>query len=113
MLITFRSAAVPDVLMARENAQPILDLLQKDAGRGVLTAAEIGNALTLLEKVIDDSRTHTSSDVQRDVGRHHGGAGDAPPHVKADGVSFAARAFPLLEMLRAAKAGGGDVVWGV
>lgn len=113
MLITFRSPAVPDVLMVRENAQPILDLLHKDSGRGVLTADEIGTALALLEKVVDDSRAHTSSEVQRDVGHHHGGAGDAPPHVMADGVSFAARAFPFLEMLRAARAGGGEVVWGV
>ncbi len=113
MLITFRSHAVPDVLMYRENAQPILELLQKESGRGVLTSAEIGNAVALLEKVIDDSRAHTSSNVQRDVGSHHGGAGDAPSHARADGVSFATRAFPFLEMLRAAKAGGGEVVWGV
>ena len=28
-------------------------------------------------------------------------------------VGFAQRAFPLLEMLRAAKTGGHDIVWGV
>ncbi|WP_395405505.1 DUF1840 family protein [Pseudoduganella sp. UC29_106] len=28
-------------------------------------------------------------------------------------VGFAQRAFPLLEMLRAAKSGGHDIVWGV
>jgi hypothetical protein len=113
MLITFRSHAVPDVLMFRENAQPILDLLHKDAGRGVITAAEMGEAVQTLEQVIDDSRAHTSNAVQRDVGQHHGGKDDAPAHARADGVSFAARAFPLLEMLRAAKAGNSEVLWGV
>lgn len=113
MLITFRSHAVPDVLMFRENAQPILDLLHKDAGRGVITAAEMNDAVQVLEKVIEDSRAHTSNAVQRDIGGNHGGVNNAPSHAKADGVSFATRAFPLLEMLRAAKASNGEVLWGV
>ncbi len=113
MLITFKSHAVPDVIMVRENAQPILDLLHKDAHRGVLAVQEVGEALSVLEKMVEDSRQHTSNGVQRDVGDHHGGAGDTPLHTRSDGVSFATRAFPFMEMLRAAKASGGEVLWGV
>ena len=114
MLITFTSKAAAEVTMYKEHAKRILDLLHKDVNRGVITAAEAPEAVSTIEREIAESRLHTASeDVRRDVVAHHGEAGDDTDHEGAEIVSFATRAYPLLEMLRAAKAGGHDVLWGV
>lgn len=100
--------------MYKEHAKRILDLLGKDVNRGVITAAEAPHAVATLEKEIAESRLHAASeDVKRDVEAHHGEQGDDTDHEGMEIVSFATRAYPLLEMMRAAKAGGHDVLWGV
>ena len=114
MLITFTSKAAAEVMMYKEHAKRILDLLHKDVERGVITAAEAPEAVALLEKEIAENRAHpVSGDVRHDVDAHHGEVGDDTDHEGVELVSFATRAYPLLEMLRAAKAGGNDVLWGV
>lgn len=114
MLVTFKSKAAAEVLMYEEHAKRIFDLLHKDSKRGVITAAETGNAIQLLEVEITESRAHSASDaVQRDVVAHHGENGDDNEHEQPEAVSFSSRAYPLLEMLRAARAENKDVVWGV
>lgn len=114
MLITFKSKAASDVMMYKDHAKRILDLFKKDATQGVVTAAEAGAAVEILEKEIAESRAHPASgDVERDIHAHHSDVGDDSEHDEVEVVSFATRAYPLLEMLRAAKAGGNDVLWGV
>ena len=114
MLITFTSKAAAEVLMYKEHAKRILDMLGKDVERGVITAAESTQAVAVLEKEIEENRKHTASaDVERDIHAHHNDAGDDQDHEGMEVVSFATRVYPLLEMLRAAKAGGHDVLWGV
>ena len=114
MLITFKSKAAAEVLMYEEHAKRILDLLHKEAKRGVITAAESGNAVAVLEAEIARSKAHhPTDDIQHDVAAHHGSGGDDNEHEKMQFVSFATRAYPLLEMLRAANAGNHDVLWGV
>lgn len=100
--------------MYKEHAKRILDLLHKEADRGVIRAEEARRAVGVLEKEILESKRHTASeDVKRDVDAHHGEKGDDPEHEGVEVVSFASRAYPLLEMLRAAAAEDVDVVWGV
>lgn len=100
--------------MYKEHAKRILDLLGKDVNRGVITAAEAPVAVARLEKEIEESRLHAASDdVKRDVNAHHSEQGDDTDHEGMELVSFATRAYPLLEMMRAARAGGHDVLWGV
>jgi hypothetical protein len=112
MLITFTSKAAADVLMYKDHAKRILDLLHKDTERGVITAAEAAQAVTILEKEIAESRLHAASeDVKRDINAHHSELRDDAEHEGVELVSFSARAYPLLEMLRAAKAGGHDILW--
>ncbi len=114
MLITFKSKAAPEVLMYQEHANRILDLWQKDHPRGVLTAAELPQAIARLQAEIDDSKQHpVSEEVQHDVQAHHNATVEDEEHEKAQEVSFATRAFPLMEMLRAAERDHSDVVWGV
>lgn len=114
MLVTFKSKAAAEVLMYEEHAKRILDLLHKDSKLGVITAAETSRAIQLLEGEITESKAHSASDaVQRDVVAHHGENGDDNDHEQPQIVSFSSRAYPLLEMLRAARAENADVLWGV
>lgn len=113
MLVTFKSKAAAEVLMYEDHAKRILDLLHKDVKRGVITAAEAPQAVAQLEEEIAESRLHApSEEVHRDVLAHHGQDEDSE-HEPVEFVSFATRAYPLLEMLRAAKHDGVDVMWGV
>jgi hypothetical protein len=114
MLVKFRSKAAAEVMMYEEHARRILDLLHKDVKLGVITAAEAPQAIALIEEEIAESKLHPVSDeVQHDVREHHGEDGDDNDHEQIQFVSFPTRAYPLLEMLRAARKGGNDVMWGV
>ncbi|HJV83289.1 DUF1840 domain-containing protein [Noviherbaspirillum sp.] len=114
MLVTFKSKAAAEVLMYEEHAKRILDLLNKDVKRGVLTPGELPKAVSTLEAEIAESRLHPlSEEVSRDVLAHHGEDWDDNEHEPVEFVSFATRAYPLLEMMRAAKNEGRDVMWGV
>lgn len=114
MLVTFKSKAAADVVMYESHAKPILDSLHKDIKRGVITAAESTEAIALLEKQIVNSKAHDAAEtLERDVLAHHNPQGDDNGHEKIEPVTFSARAYPLLDMLREAKKGNYDVLWGV
>lgn len=114
MLVTFKSKAAAEVLMYEEHAKRILDLLHKDVKRGIITSEEMPAAIATLEAEIEESRKHSASEeVERDVRAHHGEDGDDNEHEPVEFVSFATRAYPLLEMLRAANQQERDVMWGV
>ena len=51
MLITFKSKAAADVTMYQVHAKRLLDLLNKDLTRGVITAAETAHAAVPVEAV--------------------------------------------------------------
>jgi hypothetical protein len=113
MLITFKSKAYPNVLMYQDHAKRILDLLNKESDRGVVTAEEAERAVALLEHEIDESRKHQATDeMEQDVKAHHGDNEDGE-HEPIEAVTFSTRAYPLLEMLRAARDQKTDVLWGV
>jgi predicted metalloendopeptidase len=114
MLITFKSKAAADVTMYKEHAKRILDLLGKNADRGVITAEENAQAVSLIENEMAQSRLHSASEaVKHDVDTHHNSNGDDHDHERAQTVSFSQRAYPLLEMLRAAGQNGQTVAWGI
>ena len=113
MLLTFKCKSYPEVMMYQEHAKRILDMLGKDTERGVITAAEAPRAVALLEGEIEESRKHqVSEQVERDVHAHHGETEDND-HEPIEVVTFSTRAYPLLEMLRAARDEQTDVLWGV
>lgn len=113
MLIKFKSKSSPEIMMYQEHAQRILDLLHKSPVRGVITAAEVEHALETLENEVSLSRHDPLHDVEHDIHAHKQDDSENLEHATAQHVGFAARAFPLLEMLRAAKADGHDIVWGI
>jgi Sec-independent protein translocase protein TatA len=125
MLITFKSKAAADVIMYKTHAQPLFDLLGKSPDKGVITAEEIPDAIAKLEARIAESKREltTEEKKQKDalsVDAKNDTKKDTKDHTKDDNetvheqpVSFAVRAFPLLEMLRAAEREKQFVIWGV
>jgi hypothetical protein len=114
MLITFKTKSAADVTMYEVHAKRILELLNKDFKRGVITPAEIGNAIAILEGEIEQSKIHSGSGEARSSGEaDHAEVDDDNSHQSSQAVSFATRVYPLLEMLRAAKKDGHTVAWGI
>jgi len=114
MLITFSSKAAADVLMYEDHARPILELLHKDLKRGVITAAETGSAVSALEAEIERSKNDPDNEPLADADTT--GADpttDQQEDQRLQSVRFSTRAFPLMEMLRAAQRAGKDVMWGL
>jgi hypothetical protein len=114
MLVTFKSKAAADVVMYKEHARRILELLGKDVEKGVFTVEQTPGAIATLESEIRQSKAHPASeDVRHDIELHHGANGDDHEHEPSESVSFATRVFPLLEMLRAAQRDRQVVAWGI
>ena len=110
MLITFKSKAAADIIMYEVHAKRILDLLGKDVKRGIITAAETGAAIAKLEAEIELERQHEAELAAKSEAETEEEDRKSPA---TNHVSFSARAFPLLDMLRAAHAQGRDIMWGV
>jgi hypothetical protein len=110
MLVTFKSKAAGEVLMYEAHAKPLLDLLGKSVERGVITAEETGAAIHRIEAEI--AERSKAEAAQREAASGHDDEEDdeAAP---IDQVSFGTRAYPLLEMLRAANREQAFVMWGV
>jgi hypothetical protein len=111
-LIVFRCKAAGEIFMFAETAQRIFEIVGKAAApRGVLTAAEVPAALERLHAAVEDekARLKTAAQAQRDAG---GNPADDDAAV-ARGVTLGQRAFPLLEMLRAAQRKSVEVTWGI
>lgn len=110
MLVTFKSKAAAEVLMYSIHAKPILELLGKDIERGVITAEETGEAIRRIEAEIDE-RVHVQAAEEADA--EHSNDEQDEDEERRQTVSFGTRAYPLLEMLRAAHREGEFVMWGV
>lgn len=115
MLITFKSKAAADIIMYKEHAQRILALLDKDIDRGIIVHTDTKKAIAIIEAAIAESRAHpVSQQVSQDIIAHPNTNGEGDhDHDAVESVSFSSRAYPLLEMLRAANEQNQDVVWGV
>jgi predicted metalloendopeptidase len=108
MLITFKSKAAADIIMYKTHAKRILTLLGKEIDRGVITAEETAQAIARLEAAIAESK---NQDADNAVAAAYHDSDDE--RQLEQGVSFATRTHPLLEMLRAAHREQQFVMWGV
>jgi hypothetical protein len=114
MLVIFKSKAAAEVIMYKEHIALVLDALNKDSQRGVITFAESANAIALIEKLIDDDKQlrkqeeslNENTDDDSDLDEFE-------KRKKRDTVTLSARLFPILDMLRAANQRQEDVLWGV
>ncbi|MDB5821530.1 MAG: hypothetical protein JWR21_234 [Herminiimonas sp.] len=114
MLVTFKSKAAADVVMYKDHARRILELVGKEVEKGVFTTEQISGAIETLESEVRQSKAHpVSEDVRHDIELHHGAQGDDHEHEPSQSVSFSTRVYPLLEMLRAAQRERQVVAWGI
>ena len=110
MLVTFKSKAAAEVIMYAEHAKPILDMLGKDVEKGIIRTEEMGDAIARIEREIEDVKHKAEAEKAQ-----HPSKEDEDEEERDSGqtVSFSARVFPLLEMMRAAHAANQPVIWGV
>ncbi len=113
MLITFKSSAAADVLMYKTHAQALLDLLEKPVEQGVITAEEMPKAIARLEEEVARSKQSPASSAEGKGEGNSSAEADKDDIESGKKVSFAARAFPLLEMMRASAKENTFVMWGV
>lgn len=134
MLVTFKSKAAGDILMFEENARQILDLFGKEISQGIITWAETGKAIEILEKEItrqkiEDARKKEEREKEEREAEERRFRGEEEEETEEDKdpyekkppkqqteeipVSFAARAYPFMQMLLAANKKERDIVWGV
>lgn len=105
MLVTFSSKVDADVLMMADHAKLVLKAAGKDIGatvpeRGVFTAEQLGEAISRLEATIAKEQPRPKSSEDEDDER------DAKNIVLLE-----QRAYPLLAMMRKAKAAQAPVMW--
>lgn len=127
MLVIFKSKAGADIMMFEENAQQILDLFGKDTIKGIITADETEAAITTLEKEIvrrkqieaaeQEERERLEKEKEENPDdeweKDPYAEKKEPPPKPERPVSFAARAYPFLQLLKAAHKKKKDIYWGV
>lgn len=112
-LVVFRSRAAAEIYMFAESARRIFEIIGKaDAPRGVITADEVPVVLARLQAAVDAERAQLKeAAADAEEADRRGDEAQAPPAPRA--ISLGQRAYPLLEMLRAARSDGVDVTWGL
>lgn len=110
MLITFKSAAAADVLMFGESARGIFQVLGKDANaaQGIITVQQLPDAIARLQKAIDEDKARRDTEPEDADGE----VDESKPRGIGAPVSFAQRAWPLLDMLQYALKEDKPVTWG-
>jgi hypothetical protein len=108
MLVTFKCHAAPDVMMLENLAQYLVGIVGKRLGeRGVIMHDELPAAITKLEAAIF---TDKKERAEHDGHFHEGEDGHESHEIP---IGLAQRAYPFLDMLRAAQKENADIVWGV
>jgi len=107
MLITFKSGAAADVIMFGDAARTLLKVLGKDPNddKGIVTVEQLPGAIAALKSAIEENRHH------HDDGKD-GSDEDENPRGMGAPVSFAQRAWPLLDMLEYSLKEHKPVTWG-
>ena len=112
MLITFQSSAAAEITMYKAHVKELLDTLDKNCERGVITCAETAHVIQLLEQMMAQDKQERQRQEQLLLDEED--QEDAfEKKIKSETVSLSARFFPLLEMLRLAQKKQKDIIWGV
>ncbi|KDP87722.1 hypothetical protein CF70_035010 [Cupriavidus sp. SK-3] len=105
MLVTFHSPATADVTMLSDLAQYLLGIVGKRIGkRGVISSKELPEAISKLEAAITAEAAVRADEKSAD--------GFAVARAPACTV-LPNRAYPFLDMMRAARQQQADILWGV
>jgi hypothetical protein len=110
-LVVFRSKAAGEIFMFAETARRIFQIIGRgDSARGVITAEQVPDALQRLVAAVEQEKADIkAAQAAADLDDRRG----AEEPATATPVTLGQRAFPLIEMLRAAEKKKVDVTWGV
>lgn len=111
-LVVFRSKAAGEIFMFAETARRIFAIIGKpETPRGVISAEQLGEALARLTAAVEEEKAQIEQarEEAEQAQRRGEPAGEGAPRA----ITLAQRAYPLLEMLRAAQKKKVDVTWGV
>jgi hypothetical protein len=107
-LVAFRSKAAGEIFYFPEDARRLLEITGKEPGsRGIFTTDRLADAIGRLEAAIQSEAAVRKDQESDDADDEQARDAQARP------VPLSRRAFPLLEMLRAARRMNVDVTWGV
>jgi uncharacterized small protein (DUF1192 family) len=106
MLYEFKSKATGSVVMTGPVAERLLAIVGKEPGpKGIFTVEQMGPAIAALQAAVEREKAEQAPGDDD-------GDGDAQRQA-ARSVSLAQRAWPLIDMLRAAQKAEQPVTWGV
>ena len=107
MIYKFKSKAAGDLIMLGPNGDAMLRALGREsASKGIIEPVAMAGAIAALERAIHDdeaARAHAEREAQAR------GEALAP----REGVTPRQRLWPMIEMLRRARAADQPIVWGV
>lgn len=108
MLYEFKSRAAGTVVMTQPIAERILGIIGKAPGSpGIITVEAMPDAIAALERAVgDEKRNGPPPQGQPDA------AGADNDDERRNPVSLSQRAYPFIELLKAAHAGNKPVTWG-
>lgn len=130
MLVIFKSKAGGDIIMFEENAKQILDLLNNDTDKGIITAEQTADAIVKLENEIERrkmieaqekaERERIEKEEREKKEKEEEEEGKDPKDDRKKEVtrpeppvSFSARTYPFMQLLKAANKKKKDIYWGV
>ena len=109
MLYTFRSKATADLLMLGPNGDELLRIIGKAVTpKGILIPADIPAAIRVIEAAIARADEQSGQATSRDAKEATDDKEDKVPP-----VGLRQRAWPMVEMMKAASAAGEPITWGV
>ncbi len=109
-LVVFRSKAAGEIFMFAETSRRILEIIgREEAPRGVITAEQVPAALQRLLAAVEQEKANAkaAAAAAEQADRRAEATDTAQP------ITLGQRAFPLIEMLRAAERRKVDVTWGI
>ena len=102
MIYKFKSKATGDVIMLGPNGDQLLQLLGREpAPKGIIEVADMGAAIDALNEAVRADETRG------------GDAAEGDEEQAQKGVSLRQRVWPMIEMMKLARAEGHPIVWGV
>ncbi len=125
MLVIFKSKAAADIIMYEKNARPILELLGKDVKQGIIPPEQMADVIAKLEAEVERQKAIEAEQKAREEEKEAARRAEAEAkgiweeemkeneRPREEKISYAARAYPFLEMLRAAQKKEREIVWGV
>ncbi|KNZ31368.1 MAG: hypothetical protein AD742_17535 [Methylibium sp. NZG] len=108
MMYKFKSKAAGDVIMLGPNGDQVLRLMGKEpAAKGIIEPADMAAAISAIEQAV------AADEAARAASKADAAAEQDKPEGPRDRVSLRQRAWPMVEMLKRARAADQNIVWGV